>query len=72
MRWPASLHNFLNSLLALFMRRAPVFVAIRCVLLAAHEPPARGQKSPPRLIRLIEAVIFPARYFFGPYAIGPP
>jgi hypothetical protein len=72
MRWSASLHKFLNSLLALFMRRAPAFAALPCALLAAEEAPAPLRKSSPRLIRLIEAAISPARYFFGPYAIGPP
>ncbi len=73
MRLAASLHSFLTSLLLLFSRRMPLFAAVRCALLEAQQTAPRLDKSPQRIIiGLIEAVIFPARYFFGEYAIGPP
>jgi hypothetical protein len=73
MRLVASFQSFLLTLLALFSRCAPAFVG-SCGAIAAARPTSRQRlERPPRLAgRLIETLIFPADYFYGPYAIGPP
>jgi len=73
MRLVASLQSFLLTLLALFSRRAFAFAAIRGAFDTLHPAFRRQLERPPHVAgRLTETLIFPARYFFGPYAIGPP
>jgi hypothetical protein len=72
MRLAASL-KLLISLLLLAGGRVFAFATPLQTLIAAVPPPRRRlDRAPCRAARLAEAVIFPARYFFGPYAIGPP
>jgi hypothetical protein len=73
MRLVASFHSFLLTLLALLSRRALAFAGLHGAVAAARPASRQRLERPPRLIaRLIETLVFPARYFFGPYAIGPP
>jgi hypothetical protein len=73
MRLVASFQSFLLTLLALFSRRALAFAGVHGAVAAVRPAFRQRPERPPRLMGwLNEMLISPARYFFGPYAIGPP
>lgn len=73
MRFAASLKRLLFSLLLLACGRVCAFATHSYAHFAAGPSQRRRPEGGPRLAaRLAEAIIFPSRFFFWPYAIGPP
>ena len=76
MRLAASIQRLLHSLLLACSGRLWAFAIPAALVETASEDLSLRQGSPREALHTVtrraENTIFPARYYFGPFAIGPP